>query len=245
MRCLVIEDDADTSRYICKGLEESGYKLAVADGIVTPVQAEGLLADRRIRYEHALEAIAVQKWHNAAAPRKLLSLEALVEWLAGRLDVPYLHIDPLRIDFSAVTSVMSNAYAERYRILPIAIEGDTLTVATSEPFVRSWSEELSRMLRMQVKLVFANPQDIKRYLVEFYNLPRSVKKASQSQSGSDLAIARNFEQLVELGRSGAGVQGRHAAVAHFGRAQGSGRRDDRRGSAEGRTASIIESVLAA
>jgi general secretion pathway protein E len=177
-------------------------KLAVADGIVTPEQAEGLLADRRIRYEHSLEAVAAQKWHNAAAPRKLLTLEALVEWLAGRLGVPYLHIDPLRIDFSAVTSVMSNAYAERYRILPIAIEGDTLTVATSEPLVRSWSEELGRMLRMQVKLVFANPQDIKRYLVEFYNLARSVKKASQSQSGSDLAIARNFEQLVELGRSG-------------------------------------------
>jgi two-component system OmpR family response regulator len=34
MRCLVIEDDADTSRYICKGLEESGFKtVACGNGL--------------------------------------------------------------------------------------------------------------------------------------------------------------------------------------------------------------------
>jgi len=31
MRCLVIEDDGDTSRYICKGLKEAGYNVAPCD----------------------------------------------------------------------------------------------------------------------------------------------------------------------------------------------------------------------
>jgi general secretion pathway protein E len=96
---------------------------------------------------------------------------------------------------------MSNAYAERFRILPVAVDRMTLTVATAEPFVRSWAAELGQILKLDVKLVFANPQDIRRYLVEFYNLARSMKKASETSKG-ELSLARNFEQLVELGQRG-------------------------------------------
>ena len=39
-----------------------------------------------------------QKWKSAKPPHKLMTLEWLVEWLAGKLKVPYLHIDPLKID---------------------------------------------------------------------------------------------------------------------------------------------------
>ena len=52
---------------------------------------------------------------------RLLTLDWLVEWLAGKLGVPYLHVDPLKIDLTAVTQTMSNAYAERYRILPVEV----------------------------------------------------------------------------------------------------------------------------
>jgi two-component system, OmpR family, response regulator len=31
LRCLVIEDDADTSRYICNGLTELGYNVLACD----------------------------------------------------------------------------------------------------------------------------------------------------------------------------------------------------------------------
>ncbi len=52
---------------------------------------------------------------------------------------------------------MSNAYAERYRILPVAVDRMTLTVATGEPFVRAWADELEQILKLDVQLVFANP----------------------------------------------------------------------------------------
>ncbi len=106
-----------------------------------------------------------------------MTLEWLVEWLAGKLGIPYLHIDPLKIDLGAVTATMSNAYAERYRILPVAVDRQTLTVATSEPFIRWWADELSEIIKLEVKFVFANPADIKRYLGEFFNLARSMKRA--------------------------------------------------------------------
>jgi general secretion pathway protein E len=67
--------------------------------------------------------------------------------------------------------------------------------------VRGWADELEKMLRLKVRFVFANPQDIKRYLGEFFTLARSMKRAQETSKG-DLSLARNFEQLVELGRRG-------------------------------------------
>jgi len=176
-------------------------KLLVADGLVSAADADALGKARTQRFEHPLEAVADRKWKSLQAPYKTLTLDALVEWLAGKLGVPYMHVDPLKIDLGAVTATMTNAYAERYRILPVAVDASSLTVATGEPFVRSWADELEKILKLSVKFVFANPQDIRRYLGEFYNLAKSMKRAQDASKG-DFAIARNFEQLVELGKHG-------------------------------------------
>jgi general secretion pathway protein E len=63
---------------------------------------------------HPLVVIADQKWRAPQTPGRVLGLEALTEWLAARLGMDYLHIDPLRIDFTGVAEVMSSAYAGRF-----------------------------------------------------------------------------------------------------------------------------------
>jgi general secretion pathway protein E len=176
-------------------------KLLVADGIVRATDAERLARARAGRPDHPLEVIADQKWRTATAPATPITLDWLVEWLSRKFGVPFVHIDPLRIDLAAVTQTMSNAYAERYRILPIEVTRDTLTVATSEPFVRSWADELEPILKLEVKPVLANPRDIRRFMGEFYNLARSMKRAQETSHG-ELSLARNFEQLVALGQQG-------------------------------------------
>jgi general secretion pathway protein E len=179
---------------------EDILKLLAADGLVPAAEAEKLARSRSHNFDHPLEFLAAQHLKSARPPHKPLVLETLVEWLAGKLGVPYLHIDPLKIDLGAVTQTMSNAYAERYRILPVAVDRMTLTVATAEPFVRAWADELGKILKVDVRFVFANPVDIRRYLGEFFNLARSMKKAQESSKGN-LAI-NSFEQLVELGKHG-------------------------------------------
>ncbi len=174
-------------------------KLMVADGLVARADADRVARTRTRQYDHPLALVAAQHWKSTKAPHAAMTLEWLVEWLAGKLGVPYLHVDPLKIDLAAVTQTMSNAYAERFRILPVAVTPTKLTVATGEPFVASWAKELAAILKLDVELVFANPEDIKRYLGEFYNLARSMKKAAEAQPGQ-ASLARNFEQLVELGR---------------------------------------------
>ncbi|HEX5477796.1 MAG TPA: GspE/PulE family protein [Burkholderiales bacterium] len=171
----------------------------VADELVAPQAAEQLKKERRYYRGtlHPLVIVADQKWKQASAPQRALSLELLTEWLAKRVGMDYLHIDPLKIDFSAVTEVMSSAYATRFRILPVGANSKEVVVATAEPYARDWERELAPMIKRDIRLVVANPQDIERYQVEFYNLAKSIKGAAKSSGGgSGLA---NFEQLVDLG----------------------------------------------
>ncbi len=172
------------------------------DGLVEKSTIESLQSTAKFRnYEHPLTLIAEQRWRSVKPPMRVLTLEGLTEWLAGRLDVPYVHIDPLRVDFSAVSSVMSSNYANRYRILPIAVNQDVVTIATSEPFVRSWIPEISNLLRRKVELVFANPLDVKRYVAEFFSLAQSVRRA-QEKTTEDKSAVSSFEQLVQMGAAG-------------------------------------------
>ncbi|MDO9272492.1 MAG: GspE/PulE family protein [Rugosibacter sp.] len=173
----------------------------VADGLVDADQAATFKNERRhfTTETHPLIMLAEKRWKSLQPPHKVLDMDALTQWLAAWSGLDYLHIDPLKIDFSGVTSVMSNAYASRFRILPVQVKLDEVVIATAEPFQRNWEAEIQPILNKKIRRVIANPQDIARYQVEFYNLAKSVKGAQSK--GDVTGGASNFEQLVELGKS--------------------------------------------
>src|SRR5919201_187560 len=187
----------------------------VEDQVVGAPAAEELKKERRYYRGslHPLVIIADQKWRHGAANGKPLTLEALSEWLAKRAGMEYLHIDPLKIDFSAVTEVMSSAYATRFRILPVGVTSKEAMIATAEPFVREWEPELSRIIKREIKRVIANPLDIERYQVEFYNLAKSIKGAGKTTTGA--SGLSNFEQLVELGKENKTLDANDAHVVDW------------------------------
>ena len=118
----------------------------VEDKMVSVEDGDKLKKERRYfrGSQHPLSVIADQKLKSAKPPHKPLTLEPLTEWLARRVNMEYRHIDPLKIDFSAVTEVMSSAYATRFRILPIGINSKEAVIAVCEPYVREWEKELQR-----------------------------------------------------------------------------------------------------
>ncbi len=129
---------------------------------------------------------------------KHLDIETLTQWLAGRAGLVYLRIDPLKVDVGKVSETMSAAYAERHKVLPVQVTPTEVVVATAEPFLLDWVEEVERQSRRSVRRVVANPQDIHRFTAEFFALAKSVRAAQKSGSGNSGA---SFEQLVELGKS--------------------------------------------
>ncbi|MDP2827692.1 MAG: GspE/PulE family protein [Sulfuricellaceae bacterium] len=177
----------------------------VADGIVPQADADKLNVPIRnagtIKL-HPLVIIASQKWKSLQAPNKVLTLEDLTQWLARKVGLPFLHIDPLKVEVAVVAKVMSHAYASRFMILPIASTAHEVTVATVEPFEREWEKEISQILRCDIRRVIATTEQIQRFLPEFYNLARSMKGAQKLHEGNLQSGIVNFEQLVELSRAG-------------------------------------------
>ncbi len=152
--------------------------------------------------EHPLITVADQNWQSNSKPPYPLTLEELTRWLAKKCGQEYLRIDPLKIDFSKVTNIISQAYAAKLKILPVHISDTVLTIATSEPFVDAWEEELSKIAKLAIKRVVVSPKDLDRYLVEFFSLSRSILGAVSDKPGETLSKITNFEQLIEVGKMG-------------------------------------------
>ena len=149
---------------------------------------------------HPLVAVAQCKLQSVLPPQRQLTLDWLVEWMAGKVNLPYFRIDPLKTDFTRVSDVMSASYATRFHILPVDMSKTELTVATADPFNLEWEEEISRISRRLIKLVIANPLDIEQYTSQFFTLAKSIKGA-RNKNNADASLRNNFEQLVEMGAS--------------------------------------------
>ncbi|MEJ5897780.1 ATPase, T2SS/T4P/T4SS family [Aquabacterium sp. G14] len=169
------------------------------DGILTPQDVDTVMQRfaAGTSAQHPLVRLASLGLKRADTGTAL-ELEPLTEWLAQRVKLPYLRIDPLKVDVARVAEVMSITYAERRKALPVFVGPTEITIATSEPLDVAWVEEILAHTRKTIQLAVANPLDLQRYRTEFYTLARSVKDAKKKTGDG---VAHNFEQLVELGRA--------------------------------------------
>jgi general secretion pathway protein E len=169
------------------------------DGVISSAEAERTVARCASAHsaQHPLQRLSV-----VAMARKsdshVLDVEMLTQWLAKRSGLDYMRIDPLKVDVGKVADVMSAAYAERHKVLPVQVSPTEVVVATAEPYIRDWVPEVERQTRRNVRLVLASPQAITTFTAEFFALAKSVRAASKSGGGGGFG---SFEQLVELGKA--------------------------------------------
>jgi len=169
------------------------------DGLISAGDAEATAKRFAVGHskQHPLVRLAAAELLRQGTD-KPLDVESLTEWLALRCGLPYLRIDPLRVDVGRVAEIMSITYAERRRALPLNVGLNDVTIATCEPLDVGWVPEIEAHVRKAVKLVVVSPMELARYTTEFYTLSRSVRNAIKTGETSALA---SFEQLVELGKT--------------------------------------------
>ncbi len=149
---------------------------------------------------HPIQVLAKYRLTDQTNTHQLLDVDFLTHWLGEKAGIPVCHIDPLKVHVDQVTNVMSYAFAERHGIVAVEVLRDKVVVACDQPFVRDWQAHLKQVLRdRELEVVLANPEQLRRYRVEFYNLSRSIAGAS-GNTGQEMSGITNFEQLLEVGK---------------------------------------------
>lgn len=174
----------------------------VEDGRLSQKDSEqlGLKTRRKEQLSwNPLELIAEEMFDDVKNPGRTLDLEALTMWLAEHAKQQYVRIDPLKIDSTIVTRVMSYEFAQRHQILVVDVRDDEVVVASAQPFISGWEATIQQSQPGKlITRVIANPADVRRYTTEFYTMARSVTKATAA--GLQTSSLSNLEQMLELGQ---------------------------------------------
>lgn len=173
----------------------------VADGRLSAEDAETISMKSRAKHQlkwHPIELVADENVTDQKNSAKTLDLEALTHWLCERSKQTYKRIDPLKIDVTVVTRIMSAEFAKRHGLLPISVSEDEIIIASAQPYVYGWESTIAQSQSGKILTrVVANPADIRRYTTEFYQMAKSVSKANAQ--GLNTNSLTNLEQMLELG----------------------------------------------
>jgi general secretion pathway protein E len=173
----------------------------VADGRLSAEDAETISMKSRAKHQlkwHPIELVADENVTDQKNSAKTLDLEALTHWLCERSKQTYKRIDPLKIDATVVTRIMSAEFAKRHGLLPISVSEDEIIIASAQPYVYGWESTIAQSQSGKILTrVVANPADIRRYTTEFYQMAKSVSKANAQ--GLNTNSLTNLEQMLELG----------------------------------------------
>nr|WP_216077030.1 GspE/PulE family protein [Acinetobacter sp. Ac_3412] len=147
---------------------------------------------------HPLQWIANFNLKDQLNVGSTLAMNRLCQWLAEKADIPLFVIDPLKADVAALTSVMSQEFAARNHILAVEVHADRILIGTDQPFTTEWLNNLERSLApKKIEKVLLNPEQLQRYLVEYYQVSRAVS-SSQNSSLYDREN-KGVEALLQLG----------------------------------------------
>lgn len=127
---------------------------------------------------------------------RVLTAEVMLETISKYLNLPFLKIDPLKLDSDVVTKIISKPYAIRHQLVPIDLSDGTLTVASANPFDRESIDGIERTTGYTVKVGVTTKAEIIKIITEFYGFKSAIAAAYKDlDSKTDLG---NLEQYVRL-----------------------------------------------
>jgi general secretion pathway protein E len=127
---------------------------------------------------------------------KFLSEDLITETIATEVGLPYLKIDPLKLDLGIVTSHIPRPFALKNLIVAVGERGGVTTVAVADPFNDAIINELATARQLEIKRVLSSKSDILKILREFYGFRASVM-AAEAESSATVDLS-NLEQFFQM-----------------------------------------------
>jgi type IV pilus assembly protein PilB len=132
----------------------------------------------------------------------LVSEEQLLRAVAEHLNLEYLNLEDIDID-KAVLRIMPSSVARMYRAVPVAIAGNTVTVAVMDPYNAQLVGELSFILGKDVQLAVAPSKQIEDAILRFFGEESESLKDVLENMESQLASAEVVETATKSGGTAA------------------------------------------
>ncbi len=160
-----------------------------------PAVREGAsLSDAPVTIVDVIASLNLMRADDQARP---LEEEVIVQALAEHWNLPYLKIDPLKLDLNLVTGTIPHSFAKKHLVLPTSVQDGCLTVATPNPFNQEVLEDIARACHMKVRAVVSSKTDIIKLINEFFGFKRSIAAAEHQFTGLPVDLG-NLEQYVKL-----------------------------------------------
>ncbi len=172
-------------------------------------QARHILLDKRAEMRRMLgrdrvayrvsevELIASFRFKRADEPDENCDEEVITKAVAEHVGLPYVHLDPLRLDFKLVTETFGGPFAERHLVIAIDDAPHLLTLAVADPWDKQLLESIRRVKGKDVQAVVAQKSHVLQVIVEFHGFRRSMR-AAEADFATDMPDIGNLEQLYEL-----------------------------------------------
>jgi general secretion pathway protein E len=147
---------------------------------------------------HPAEVVVSMGLGQGGDDRYPLTERIVMQALAQHFSVPFVDLDPLKIDAKLAPQLLSRPFARRHGALIIAADDRTVTVAVSDPLDHSLVEDLQTHVRREPRFVLSTPTEIQRLITDFYGFRGAVDAAEQQVTGGvDIG---NLERYVKLKR---------------------------------------------
>jgi len=144
-----------------------------------------------------VELLASFAFSDARREADRVDEDKITKTLAEVIGLPYVKIDPLKLDVQLITRTLSRPFARKHAVLPLEKRSGALVVATANPFDRELFENLHGLTGLAIEPVLSAPADIHRAIAEIYGFREQIQEA-QIQVGGGIVDVGNLEQFVNL-----------------------------------------------
>jgi len=159
----------------------------------TPGMRQNILDQSAVSMIDIIESLKITSPKSSG---KIITAEIIMMAVAKHLMLPFLKIDPLKLDYEIVTQIISRPYAIKHQIVPIALSNNTLTVATADPFDKEAVDWIERVSGYKIEVAVTTKSDIMKIITEFYGFKSAITSAGKDiGTQTDLG---NLEQYVKL-----------------------------------------------
>lgn len=150
--------------------------------------------------KYTVSPVEVLLWYNKVtlSSKYDITEDAIMKLLAKEERLEYIKINSLKVDTELAIKYVSRNFARINIIAPLFEEGNSLHLATDNPFNTPLFEQLKIQSKKNIVVHLASKTDILNIVNEIFGFNVSVKKAEKDFSNLDIQKLGNLEQLFKL-----------------------------------------------